>query len=215
MSQPYALQTTRKDILIHDPSFAQYRTLDQLYPESSSCFMLGQPGYGTQGEVLQVSKEHKGRVQIRFSEPKEPDLGPAFRAKDKVAVRYFPGYRAAQMLGMSSHLLSRITGTIYISKSPKGSDPDRVSRVNCGLNLKLNKRNEEVAGFSQKRVSDNNSWYYSEKALAEIQEYMRKFPDVFQYLATADNTSKDMFQVEDVFHDYERGCQRLTDLTNW
>ena len=25
LSQPYALQTTRKDILVHDPSFTQYR----------------------------------------------------------------------------------------------------------------------------------------------------------------------------------------------
>ena len=56
ITQPFALQTTRKDILVHDPSFTQYRTLDQLYPEGSSCFMLGQPNYGCQGEVLQVSK---------------------------------------------------------------------------------------------------------------------------------------------------------------
>ena len=28
LSQPYALQTTRKDILVHDPSFTQYRQVN-------------------------------------------------------------------------------------------------------------------------------------------------------------------------------------------
>lgn len=214
ISHPYALQTTRKDILVHDPSFAQYRTLDQLYPEGASCFMLGQPNYGCQGEVLQVSKEHKGRVQIKFVEPQEVNLGPVFRIKDELSVRYYPGFRAAQMLGVSSHLLSRITGTIFICKSPKGAESDRASRINVGLNLKLNKKNEEVAGFTQKRTTDSN-WYYSDRALADIGEYMRMFPDLFQYLGTSDNVSHDMYQVEDVFLDYARGVERLTELTNW
>lgn len=214
ISQPFALQTTRKDILVHDPSFAQYRTLDQLYPEGASCFMLGQPNYGCQGEVLQVSKEHKGRVQIKFVEPQEVNLGPVFRVKDELSVRYYPGFRAAQMLGVSSHLLSRITGTIFISKSPKGAESDRASRINVGLNLKLNKKNEEVAGFTQKRTTDSN-WYYSDRALTDIGEYMRMFPDLFQYLGTSDNVSHDMYQVEDVFLDYARGVERLTELANW
>jgi hypothetical protein len=40
--QPFALQATRKDILVHDPSFTQYRTLPELFPVGSVCFMLGQ-----------------------------------------------------------------------------------------------------------------------------------------------------------------------------
>ena len=46
--QPYALQTTRKDILVHDSAFTQYRTLEELFPAESACFMLGQPMYGCQ-----------------------------------------------------------------------------------------------------------------------------------------------------------------------
>lgn len=51
---------------MHDPSFTQYRTLGELFPVGSSCFMLGQPHYGAQGKVLQVSAEHRGRVQLAF-----------------------------------------------------------------------------------------------------------------------------------------------------
>ena len=42
ISQPFALQTIRKDILVHDKSFTQYRTLPELFPVGSICFMLGE-----------------------------------------------------------------------------------------------------------------------------------------------------------------------------
>lgn len=50
------------------------------------------------------------------------------------------GSIAAQRLGISSHLLSRITGTIYVIQASK----EELTKHNLGLNLKFNKRNEEV-----------------------------------------------------------------------
>lgn len=70
IQQPFALQTIRKDILVHDPTFTQYRTLEQLFPVGSTCFMLGHPNYGCQAEVLQVAAQHRGRVQLNLIEPK-------------------------------------------------------------------------------------------------------------------------------------------------
>ena len=78
------------------------------------------------------------------------------KAKNDLSTQWLPGYRAAQHLGIGSHLLSRITGSIYISKSPKEADTDRASKVNVGLNLKFNKKNEEICGFTQKRK--DNMW---------------------------------------------------------
>ena len=75
ISQPFALQTTRKDILVHDPSFTQYRTLSELFPNDSTCFLLGNMAqYGCQGSVMQIAPEHRGRIQMNFIEPKEMDL---------------------------------------------------------------------------------------------------------------------------------------------
>lgn len=51
---------------------------------------------------------------------------------------------AAQRLGVSSHLVSRITGTIYIVQGDKNTTMESCNKVNVGLNLKFNKRNEEV-----------------------------------------------------------------------
>ncbi len=135
--QAFALHTTRKDILVHDPSFTQYRTLPELFPAESVCFMLGNPNYGCQGEVIQVAAAHKGRIQLKFTEVAEPDLRPVMKARHDLSVKYLPGFRAAQSLGISSHVLSRITGSIFINKSPRLTDADRQARVNVGLNLKV------------------------------------------------------------------------------
>jgi len=54
------------------------------------------------------------------------------------------GSIAAQRLGLSSHLVSRVTGTIYIVQGDKNATMESCNKVNVGLNLKFNKRNEEV-----------------------------------------------------------------------
>ena len=54
--------------------------------------------------------------------------------------RYYPGYSLAQRLGISSHILSRITGTVYILQGTTQNAP----KLNAGLNLKFNKTNKEV-----------------------------------------------------------------------
>lgn len=100
--------------------------------------MLGQQFYACQGEVVEVgSANMNGRIKLNFLEIEEPNLIEVKRKKDALSLQYFPGYRLAQSLGISSHLLSRITGSVFISKSPRETEPDRQSKVNVGLNLKV------------------------------------------------------------------------------
>ena len=82
--------------------------------------------------------------------------------------RYYPGYTLAQRLGINTHFLSRITGSIYIKK---GSPDNSEGNANIGLNLKFTKRNEEVPGYT--KLADNG-WTYSDKAMETIGEYLRK-----------------------------------------
>ncbi len=84
-----------------------------------------------------MSSAHRGGVQLCFSDSPEPDLASVIRARSDLSTKYVPGFRLAQALGISSHVLSRITGSIFINKSPKQTDPDRQSKVNVGLNLKV------------------------------------------------------------------------------
>jgi hypothetical protein len=64
-----------------------------------------------------------------------------------IALWFFTGNMAAQRLGVSSHLVSRVTGTIYIVSGDRNASVESCNRVNVGLNLKFNKRNEEVCCF--------------------------------------------------------------------
>lgn len=47
----YALQTTVRDIAVHDRTFVKYRSLQEMFPPKSVCFMLGHPLYGAMGEA--------------------------------------------------------------------------------------------------------------------------------------------------------------------
>ena len=61
----------------------------------------------------------------------------AKKMEQKLKEYYFPGYKAAQKLGISSHLLSRITGSLYVLKGAKEAEIEHASKVNVGLNLKV------------------------------------------------------------------------------
>lgn len=74
----------------------------------------------------------------------EPNFDRVRQLQADTRMRYMPGNIAAQRLGISSHLLSRITGTIFVING-EGVDPAHASKHNLGLNLKFNKKNEEVS----------------------------------------------------------------------
>ena len=82
-----------------------------------------------------------------------------------------PGYITAQRLGINGFLLARITGTVYISRGSKAR-PSNANKINAGLNLKSNKKNEEVAGYTRKI---DEQWHYSTKALQTVGEYIQKY----------------------------------------
>jgi len=105
---------------------------------------------------------------------------------------YFNSYTAAGKCQISSYVLSRITGTVFITveketkahkkllarkiplskkqgvvnPSDSSSDEDfpalEMKKVNVGLDLKFNKKNLEVRGYTSKR---DGVWFYSGKAV--------------------------------------------------
>lgn len=76
-------------------------------------------------------------------------------------------YQAAQQIGIDAHILSRITGTVFVEKSgPNGG------KANIGLNLKFTKRGEEVPGYTMKTES---GWYYSYKCVKTVGSYINRW----------------------------------------
>ncbi|KYN27760.1 5'-3' exoribonuclease 1 [Trachymyrmex cornetzi] len=200
----YACQTVVKDISVYSKKLPVYDTMHDIFLPGTFCFMLGHPYYGAMGEVIHNKEGCKSRrIKISIKTMKEPTFDTIKQAYGQQKTRYMPGSVAAQRLGINSHLLSRVTGTIYVIES---STID-VTKHNLGLNLKFNKRNEEVPGYTRK---ENSQWLYSSKAIELIRNYMTKCPNLFERLAQ--NVANDIFQEEELF---TKGSDELKDTIAW
>ena len=217
ISQEYALQAIVKDILVEDKQFQQYCTVEELFPQNTTVFMLGNPHYGCKGNVLKIAPEDKGRIKCKFEVPEDLDLTPAVAAASSSMMRYENSFRAAKQLAVSGHVLSRLTGTVYIMRGAKEQQADSASKSNIGLNLKFNKRSEEVCGYTRNSGGGGGGggqWQYSQACVAVLMEYQTRFPEVFEFIASSNNSSNDMFHETDVFRGPD-GPERAKDLVVW
>ncbi|KAF5297711.1 hypothetical protein FQA39_LY12042 [Lamprigera yunnana] len=205
----YPLQTIVKGINIHEESYKDYKNIESVYPIGSYCFMLGQPGYGGLGEVLDSKESLKcGRIKISIKKYEEPDLSTVIDLNHNISVRFMNTHVASARLAISKKLFGRITGSIYIQ--PRGAnqmDSVDYNVVNIGLNLKFNKKNEEVPGYTHK---EGNTWYYSEKAISLVADYMNEFPVIFEFLNF--NIGRDNICDDDIFPngDAKEHTKRIT-----
>ncbi|KAL1116455.1 hypothetical protein AAG570_004928 [Ranatra chinensis] len=175
--------------------------LDDIFQPGTTCFMIAPPFYGARGEIIDCKKE--GRVKTCLCIKSCPDISSVRMLSTYHKKRYMSGSYAASTLALSPHLWSRITGTIFIQSANTDSD-----KTNIGLNLKFNKRNELLLGFTRK---ENNQWFYSEECIKIVREYMEKFPKVFEYLNN--NTGDDIFFKEDVFT--SNATEQLKEISSW
>ncbi|XP_011151267.1 5'-3' exoribonuclease 1 isoform X2 [Harpegnathos saltator] len=206
LAVPYAYQTVVRNIPVYYKSEPLYKSMYDIFVPGSICFMLGYPHYSAIGEVLphgtDNTKQH--RIQISMTVTKEPTFEIVKQIHAQQKTRYMHGSIAAQRLGISSHLLSRITGTIYVIRT---SNELEVTKLNIGLNLKFNKKNEEVPGYTKK---ENSQWLYSIRAIELIRSYMVKCPNLFERLAV--NVTNDIFQEEELF---DKKSDELENIVAW
>uniref|UniRef100_A0A3P8X5A2 5'-3' exoribonuclease 1 n=1 Tax=Cynoglossus semilaevis TaxID=244447 RepID=A0A3P8X5A2_CYNSE len=173
---PFAYQTVVKDIEAFYSSLTHFSSLDELFPPTTTVFMVGNPYYGAMGEVQDSSDVIKdGRVRVVFGVPPEPQLESLIQNQHKYCVKYSPGYVLASHLGISSYLVSRFSGSIFIGRGSK-RNPCGEQRANIGLNLKFNKKNEEVPGYTKRTERE---WLYSSAVEDLLAEYVERFAEVF------------------------------------
>ncbi|XP_053648678.1 5'-3' exoribonuclease 1 isoform X1 [Cherax quadricarinatus] len=216
--QAYAHQVVVRDIVAHDPGYKQHLTPQEYFPKRTKVFMLGQPHYGCMGEVIEIDPNHKGRIRVAMTVTSEPNFDVVKQKQSLLQDRYMGGYFAAQKVGISSHLLARITGTVFLVP-PSGpnnpmADVEMKNKLNIGLNLKSNKRNEEVCGYSRKALDpyEKPSWLYSDQVVESLLEYQKNFPEIFEHLSSNDG-QKDIFYQDQVFGvNYK---ERVAQLTDW
>ncbi|XP_026644813.1 5'-3' exoribonuclease 1 [Microtus ochrogaster] len=208
---PFVYQTIVKDIRAFDSRFSSIKTLDDLFPPRSMVFMLGTPYYGCTGEVQESGDViTEGRIRVVFSIPCEPNLDALIQNQHKYSIKYNPGYVLAGRLGVSGYLVSRFTGSIFIGRGSR-RNPHGDHKANVGLNLKFNKKNEEVPGYTKKVGSE---WMYSSAAEQLLAEYMERAPELFSYIAK--NSQEDVFYEDDIWPgENENGTEKVQEIITW
>ncbi|XP_038574782.1 LOW QUALITY PROTEIN: 5'-3' exoribonuclease 1 [Micropterus salmoides] len=208
---PFAYQTVVKDIKAFYSSLTSFKSLDELFPPATNVFMVGNPYYGAMGEVQDSSDVIKdGRVRVVFSVPQEPQLETLIQNQHKYCVKYSPGYVLASRLGISSYLVSRFSGSIFIGRGSK-KNPCGEQRANVGLNLKFNKKNEEVPGYTKRTEKE---WLYSVAVEELLAEYLDRFSEVFELVSR--NSHDDVFYEDDIWPGFDQnGAEKVAEITSW
>ncbi|KAJ3594424.1 hypothetical protein NHX12_003731 [Muraenolepis orangiensis] len=188
------------------------QTLEELCPPSTIVFMVGHPYYGAMGEVLDSSDVIKeGRVRVVFNVPQEPQLEAVIHNQHKYSVRYSPGYMLASRLDCTSYLVSRFSGSIFIGRGSKRNPCGEQIKANVGLNLKFNKRNEEVPGYTRRTEKE---WLYSSAVEDLLAEYLDRFSEVFDLVSR--NSHDDVFYEDDIWPSEDhKGAQKVSEITSW
>ncbi|XP_063074870.1 5'-3' exoribonuclease 1 isoform X2 [Engraulis encrasicolus] len=208
---PHAYQTVVKDIKAFDSSTTRFKTLEELYPPGITVFMVGNPYYGAMGEVQDSSDViNEGRVRVVFTIPCEPQLDALIQNQHKYSVKYSPGYVLASRLGITTYLVSRFSGSIFLGRGSK-RNPHGEQKANVGLNLKFNKKNEEVPGYTKRTEKE---WLYSPAVEELLAEYLERFSEVFNLVSR--NSHDDVFYEDDIWPgEDENGAEKVQEITAW
>ncbi|XP_047520922.1 5'-3' exoribonuclease 1 isoform X3 [Pieris napi] len=174
---------------------AKYLTPTEAYPTGDTVFLLTQGQYyGCLATVVNADAARSGRIKVCVREAKEPV--PRAQA---AACAYRSANHAAAACGISAQMLSRITGSILVISGVRNDLPTETqSKINIGLNLKFNKKNQEVSGYTR-RCKVTNSWTYSERCVELVKSYAREYPELFDKLAYTMN--RDVFFEGDLWPD--------------
>ncbi|KAM4772610.1 5'-3' exoribonuclease 1 isoform 2-T2 [Rhinophrynus dorsalis] len=208
---PFVFQAIVKDITTFESGLSHFKTLGELFSPGSSVFMLGSPYYGCMGDVQDSSDVlNENRIRVLFNIPCEPQLDALIQNQHKFSVKYNPGYILASRLGVNGYLVSRITGCIFIGRGSK-RNPHGEQKANVGLNLKFNKKNEEVPGYT-KRVG--TEWTYSSAVEQLLAEYIERYPELFTYISK--NSQDDVFYEDDIWPgEEEHGAEKVQEIVSW
>ncbi|XP_047445399.1 5'-3' exoribonuclease 1 [Mugil cephalus] len=208
---PFAFQTVVKDIKAFYSSLTSFTSLEELFPPTTTVFMVGNPYYGAMGEVQDSSDVIKdGRVRVVFNVPHEPQLDTLIQNQHKYSVKYSPGYILASRLGITSYLVSRFSGSIFIGRGSK-KNPCGEQKSNVGLNLKFSKKNEEVPGYTKRTEKE---WLYSAAVEELLSEYLDRFSEVFTTVSR--NSHDDVFYEDDIWPgEDQNGAEKVAEITSW
>uniref|UniRef100_A0A1I8N9Q4 5'-3' exoribonuclease 1 n=1 Tax=Musca domestica TaxID=7370 RepID=A0A1I8N9Q4_MUSDO len=192
----------------------QVKKIEQLFPENSRIFFVGNPYYGSEGVVMNPLLVYEcGRLKVNITVLPEPNFSEAKYMQSQLEKDYINSYQAASQIGIQIKCLARLTGPVLVVKGarrPKSDLPDNLAKINIGLQFKYFKSQEELVGYTRRMY---NQWFMSSKAIKLIEDYIERFPMVIEYLSSTSERSELLFE-EDIFPK-EVGSGKLEEIAAW
>ncbi|QPG74944.1 hypothetical protein FOA43_002282 [Brettanomyces nanus] len=164
-----------EDVIHKDKRFEETPPIpiEEAYPIGSNVIFLGSFSYGAPAKVVGYSDGKLALTVTVVAHSHEPDFGSTRAQYEKHALKFHPSNTVAKMLHISPLFLSKIT-SMYLIYAPGGE-----RREDVGLGLKFQGKQQKVLGFTRK---SERYWEYSDLAVATLDDYMKKFPEVFKAL---------------------------------
>ncbi|KAG6849592.1 hypothetical protein H0H93_007114 [Arthromyces matolae] len=110
---------------------------------------------------------------VKDYEGADKELEHAVIVENRRSSRYYPSFKAADMLGISGRALSKVTASFMVITADN-------QKINLGLSLKFEAKALKVIDYTRK---DGRHWEYSEKAVELIRDYkatMAKASEIFE-----------------------------------
>lgn len=188
-----AVQMAISAVNSEDPRFLEKEAppLSDEFPDGSKIFFLGEHAYGVAAQVsatdantlsvilaVSLAPHVASRcLTIQYPRqffPSEKTENEQFKnvVSNRSQKKYFPSFKVADKLGISSRALSKITSSFMVVTGDG-------SKSNLGLSLKFEAKALKVIEYTRK---DGRYWEFSEKAVELIDEYKAKYPEVFRVL---------------------------------
>lgn len=153
------------------------KTFMDLLHVGDSVICIADESFGSLGTIQRIDKKQEEvSVEVNKNDAVDESFDSVLRGVMLKSRVYYSSADIANMLKLPGYTIARLTGTVYLNcvspkvtpkkKGKKGEiSPDmddKLWKENIGLNLKFNKRNLEVRGYSRKA---GNQWLYSLKAV--------------------------------------------------
>lgn len=172
-----------------DPRFAELPppTLEEAFPLFSKVVYTGPSNYGSIGEIVEYGEGQRS-VSLRLAvTPTETDFGHTIA--NGARLQFYPSHLVSKSLGIHPLVLSKICSSINMEPG----------RADIGLKIKYSKQGMQVPEYARRVVAwrgsgaektESEGWEYSEKTVALLAAYKRRFPVLFQYLNDNPDTYK-------------------------
>ncbi|KAI2798804.1 5'-3' exoribonuclease 1 [Blomia tropicalis] len=200
-----------------------YRSLNQVFVKGKAFFLIDQPYYGYQADVIEYVKR-KNMVRARVHLTSEPDFMDIrerynFIIDENYIAEPVLVSKIRHSLNLNDFSVRRLLGSVIIVyKDNKNKGKER--RMNVGLKLKYKSNMEMnikpycIPGYS---IVDGNALYYNWKVIHILEEYYQNFSCVFDMLASQ---QKPTYEIDDLFcgnHqlDNSEKVKQLSSIRNW